>query len=1009
MIKFFLSKPTSVIMVFIGLMILGLISLKKLPVSPLPNINIPKIEVRIEKDGLSSKYIESLIISKLRLNLSQLSQLEKIESKSFNDYGMVQLFFKHGTDMNLSFIEVNEKVDRSMNELPTGMERPKVIKSNISEIPIFFLNLSLRSKNKKGDHFYELSDFAKEVIKRRLEQLPEIAYVDLTGTETQAIAIKPKQNIVKSLNVTDRDFIKVLEDNTFTVSNIQLSSNQFIYNIELSTGRLHSLDDIKNLLIKKDDRIFKIGDIAEVEKVKAKNSGAFYTKDGVAISMAVIKQPEANLGDLRDVTSKMIKNLEKDYPDIHFTQAQDQTQLLEFSISNLKQDLIIGSVLAFLVLFIFLKDARAPFLIAIVIPVCILICLLFMKLLNLSINVISLSGLVLSVGLMIDNSIIVIDNVNHHLNNGEKLFDACIKGPGEVFRPLLTSACTTCSVFVPLVFLSGIAGALFYEQALAIAIGLFTSLILSLTLLPVCYLIIYNRFGTTFTNRRLNLELTFFGKIYEYLFRWTFDNKLMSVAIVTALIFINVILFKVLPKEKLPKTKQTEAVLEIDWSDGTSIGESIRMTNNLIKDIQKDVSVINANIGRQQFLLNTDNNQSESQASIYLMDQDDRKIISVLNKIKRQLPKKYPGASINIHDQKNIFEQVFDDDEYPVVVEVSSDHQNLQHLSSSVSSLSAKLAKAFPAASIAIDKRTAVNFINFNSEKLLIYNIDKNDIISLIKRSIGGKEIGEIQSGQDRNQIILPPLEISKNNMLSDISIETNGNGRYPLSEFAHLTDDSLDKVVYGNRAGNYLPIRIRTENPGEIQKFLQNNQVNENLKLGMSGSYLSNKKLLQEMGVVITVSVLLLYFILAIQFESFLQPFIVLLELPISMSGALLMLFIFNSSINLMSMIGLIVMSGIIINDSILKIDTINQMRRNEKLPLLEAIHVSGKRRLNSILMTCMVTLLSVIPFLFGSDIGSTLQRPLSLTLIGGMIIGTPVSLFFIPLVYWFFFRNRK
>ena len=1014
MVKFLIHKPVAVIMVFIALILLGVVAAKHIPVSPLPYIDIPEITVHVSNKNMSAERLEDAVIKNLRAQLQQVTGLDEIHTETRDDYSIIKLRFDYGTDINFAFIEVNEKIDLSMNSFPRDMNRPRVVKASASDIPVFYINLSLRdtvNSPNNASHFLELSEFANQVIKRRLEQLTEIAFVDITGTTSAEVYIQPDVVAMSALSLTEENIKKIIEKNSLVFENVSAMDGILEYNIRFATQNPRTLEEIKNLSFKHNERIFKLKDIAKVGIRQQQMKGTFIANNQAAINLAVIKQPQARLGDLRKAINELMLGFEHDYPDIRFELVRDQTEILEFSINNLKQDLLYGSLLAFIMMFFFLKNVRAPMLIGITIPVCLILSILFFNLFNISINIISLSGLVLGVGLMIDNAIIVIDNITQYRDRGDALSDACVKGATEIIRPLLSSALTTCSVFLPLIFLSGIAGALFYDQAMAIGIGLAISLIVSVTLLPVLYRLFHRGQVTVVKNRFFEkYGITFFERMYEAGFQWVFKNKTASFLIVCVLILSNALLFILLNKEKLPNLKQTEQIIEINWNSNITIDENKNRVKDLVMNLGKNLSSSSVVIGEQQYLLNKEKELSSSESVVYVKSTNVSASILVKKDLKRYFEKKYPEAIWKLNPHKSIFETIFGEDQAPLVVQIFQTGGQILPSTRDVDKVSKFIKDSFPKAEIFVETAQSSLVLNLNSDKLLLYDLSLQSVFDKLKGSLNPNEIGFLQSGQLQIPVVLSKNSTDLNDILRSITVENVNGISYPISDMIKISNERSYKTIQGGVNGNYIQVSVNTKDPDKVINFLNSEFNRKNgMELSFSGSYFSNYRLIKEMGIVLCVAIFLLYFILAAQFESLVQPLIVLFELPISMSGALIMLYFFNSSINLISLIGLVVMCGIIINDSILKIDTINQLRRHKNYSLMDAIHIGGVRRLKSIIMTSMTTILSVSPFLFGSDIGSMLQRPLSLALIGGMIIGTPVSLYFIPLVYWYYYRGSE
>jgi len=429
--------------------------------------------------------LETNVIRPLRNQLLQVSHLEDVRTETRDGVATLRLLFAHNTDTDYAFIETNEKVDAALNSLPRDIERPTVIKASATDIPI--VNLTVSAKGAYSDEkFLALSDFTESVLKKRIEQLPDVAIADMSGQATPEIIVTPDTEKVRGLGITNDLLINAIQQNNFELGNLLVQDGIYQYNFKFSNP-LRTKEDIENIYLSLNERLFQLKDLAEVALLPEQERGLVYYNGERSIVLAIIKQADANVYNMKGTLGKLTQAFTKDYPQLEFHTNQDQTQLLKLSIDNLKSSLWIGTSLAILIMFFFIRDIKSPLIIAVSIPVSLIVSLLLMYVCGLSINIISLSGLILGVGMMIDNSIIVIDNITQKLREGHPLGEACIQGTNEVITPLISSVLTTCSVFLPLLFLSGITGALFHDQAIVVTIGLGASLIVSIMVIPTIF------------------------------------------------------------------------------------------------------------------------------------------------------------------------------------------------------------------------------------------------------------------------------------------------------------------------------------------------------------------------------------------------------------------------------------------------------------------------------------------------------------------------------------------
>jgi multidrug efflux pump subunit AcrB len=1029
MIKFLISRPIAVIMVFIAAVVLGIVAYRTMPVSLMPDIPIPVVTVNITYKNSSARELENAVVKPVRAQLLQVAHLSEIKSETRDGQAVINLRFDYGTNVDYAFIEVNEKIDGAMNSLPRDMERPRVIKASATDIPVFYLNLSLKdadsirtdNSDEANDKFIELSEFAESVIRKRIEQLPEVALVDISGTVSPQLTIEPDMQKMQSLNFSLDLLENVLTQNNVNAGSMMVRDGHYQYNIRF-TSVLRNKEDVEKIFIKASGKIFQLKDIAQVSIDPQKRTGMFAANSKPAITMAVIKQANARLADMKDKISEMVNRFEKDYPGIHFEATQDQTQLLDYSISNLKQNLGQGLLLVILVVFIFMKDLKLPLLIGLSLMVSVIISLLFFNMVHLSINIISLAGLILAVGNMMDNSIVVTDNISQYREQNFTVDESCIKGTGEVIVPQLSSMLVNVAVFLPLIFLSGIAGALMYDEAIAVSIGLSVSFIVGITFMPVIYRLAYKREFRAENKIQQVKEKMFnvvgskfkkifnLNRVYTSGLEFTFRRRKLNIFMYLMMLPIGFIALMAIRKEKMPALTQTETIITIDWNENINPGENKLRVSRLLKTIEPETVQSNSFIGRQQFLLNRDKEMSPSEARIYIKTDSPGNVTLIENKVKRFITGEYGRARFGFEAPTSIFEKLFTSSEPPLVAELSMISTNLEPDIPALLKICGELNDnqvLMSANKIPLQEHIV---LTVDLEKLLLYNVSYDALLRELRTGFKENSVGMLRSFQRFIPIVITGKEMLVTEIIGKKGITNSQGIVIPLSAFVTISKGQDIKTITSGKDGEYLPLVFSPEGKSKdhfVKQIKGTVQRSGIFDVRFSGSVFTNLKLLKEIGILLIISVLLLYFILAAQFESLVQPLLVLMELPIDIAGALLVLYIAGQSLNLMSAMGIVIMCGIIITDSILKLDVINQLRK-EGYPLLEAIKKGGHRRLRAIIMTSLTSILAMLPLLFTNDLGSELQKPFSYALIGGMVIGTLVSLFLVPLVYWYIYSNE-
>lgn len=1018
MVGFLIKRPIAVLMAFLGIMALGLVAGTYLPVSLVPDIDIPRITVRVEAQTYSARELETAVMDRLRMHLMQVNKLSELRSEARDGSGTISLEFDYGTNVDLAYIEVNEQVDKASATLPRNLNRPAVIKASASDIPVFYLDISLKSPSPTNNapqefsekQFLELSAFADEIIRRRLEQIPQVAMADMSGRSFAEIVITPNATLLQSMGLQPEAIENVVRSANLNMGAIILRDKQYQYHVRAG-GQLLNANDISALYLNHQGRIWQLGELCQIETRVREAEGLVLSQNRRAISLAIIKQGDARMQDLKNELHQMVSQFKIDYPHIQFTINRDQTQLLDHTLANLGQTLLIGALLAFVVMFFFLRDPRAPWIIMAAVPAALVVSLLIFFLAGISVNIISLSGLILCIGMMIDNSIIVIDNISRLRRQDITIYEACVSGTNEVFTPLLSSVLTTCSVFIPLVFLSGLAGALFFDQAMAVTIGLLVSLIISITLIPVLYHVIYKNKPSGEKGLLKKLNPIDYEGLYTRGFHFVMRRQWVVWSVFALMLALLVVFSTVIEKGRLPQMKRQATLLLIDWNENIHVFENQRRVEQLLVQTGNGLVQSAAQVGRQQFLLESLHNNTRQQSLVYLLAGSEAGLKEIENNISNFLKANYPHSIFQFREEGNLFDQVFGDRQPPLELRLRPLGHYGSELAAHLQNAIDSLQPALPGLTLEPVALQQNLLLEADLQLMTLHQIDMGSLQRALSRIFNQNQVITLMDSRVFIPVKVGGAQVNFDNLIQTTSLINNQGVEIPLHLLLKRSRTSDLPLITAGLEGEYYPVSLDV-NERQAESIMQT--IRDTLRrqglfeAGFTGNIFERQVLFQELLMIGVVALLLLFFILAAQFESLRLPLIVLLEVPLAMGGALLMLMLFGQTLNIMSMIGLVVMSGIIINDSILKIDTINRLRA-KGMSLIRALYTAGHYRLKPILMTSITTIFALVPLLFIEGLGGDLQKPLALVVIGGLGLGTFVSLYFIPVFYYYLFRTKK
>ncbi|WP_038032779.1 efflux RND transporter permease subunit [Thermonema rossianum] len=1000
MFSYLFQRPIAVLMVSTVVVIFSIVAFLQLPVSLLPDIDVPQMVVKVRYPGASPREVEQQVLRLLRENMLTLQHLREIESQAEEESGRLLLFFDYGTNMDLAFIEANEVIDHLGSHLPRHLERPQVVRLNTTDVPIARLQVTYRH-TQTGGSAAQLSDMAEKVLKKRIEALPGVAMVDLNGLYRRSLWVFPQREKLMAHRIDEQQLIQTIKQNNSELTSISIRDGNYRYYLRIGAP-LQDVESLRRLPIQTaGQQVLQLGELAHiVDSVETpKGFHLFNLKEGVVIN--IHKQSSARMPEVMQTLDTLLVELRHDYPNLDFTLTQSQYEVLDMSISNLKNDLLFGGIGAFLVLLLFIGNYRVPFLIGVVLPTSLIMSFSVFYLFDVSLNVISLAGLTLGLGMTIDNAIIIFDHIGKMRKAGMPLLESCVKGTSEMVAPLVSSALTTQAVFIPLVFLDGLSGALSYDQAVAVGAILFTSLLVSFFLLPLLYLLLFrNSNQLPREDNRLYLwALRGYKKLYHWCLarrRLVFPTLLVAGVAGLGIAFL-------LPIEGMPTLKRKDMSVHIEWNEPLSANENRRRVEALLRQFSKHYHLSESDIGQMQYLMQTANATAQ-QATIYFLfnTYQERKQFEQL--LSQYFSRYYPGASVHLGEAPNIFDMLFRSDKPYWSARFrslrGSEPVPIGQLQRIADSLRAQLPQGGWQADAGMEAHTLVS-VEVRQQALQRYGVHYQQLLQTLKATFAENTADYLHDFNEAVPIVVAYRGNDFHEKLHKSYVVVDSLRRYPLSLFVDIHTGQTHRSLTADRAGIYHALHATNAAlPIDAAEALSSRLAQAyRLRVDFSGQHYDNRQNIGRMLFILALSVLLLYFILSIEFESLRQPLIVIFTLPLGFTGSFLLLWLAGESLNIMAAIGLVVMLGIIDNESILKIDAINRLRQS--MPLDEAIAKAGEITFKPIFMTSLTNILALTPFLFDSSMAGDLQRPFVLAIIGGLSIGSFISLFFVPLMY--------
>ncbi len=1044
-IKFSINRPVTVLMIYLLIIITGVISFFRLPIDFFPKIGYPKITIITLCPNSSPEEIENTVSRPIEEVVSTVKGVRKVTSVSRKNVSVTTLMFNWGTDMNYVSLSLREKLDNIRYMLPENADRPNIIHLDPSEDPIMYLALT----SNKND-LNQIQSLAEDFIKKRLQQLEGVASADLIGDREREIKIIPDMQKLNALNINLLKFKDLIYYSNYSISGGMIKEGQYRFSLKIS-GEYENLDDIKKTLIKKtkDGRNIYLGDIAKVKYDFKEQNNLTRLNRQPSLGILIRKDASGNTVKVCSVVRTELKNLKKEYPDIDFDIVIDQSEFIKESIYSVLEAIFIGGFLAFAVLLLFLSDLKSPINISIVMPVSILITFIFLYFDKISLNIISLSGLALGIGMLVDNSIVVSENIFRHKSMGKSSKAASYDGTKEVGMAITASTLTTLAVFLPIIYTKGIASALFKQQALTVTFSLLASLFVSLTLLPFLNSLSIKKNDKKKKNNFLKLSLSIiffpisaiifilkifykmfaafveivssafakqfdkFSESYLKLLNNSLKNKKITLFIFFLLFIFSLIMLKSLDKQFFPTIEQNKFTIKIKAEPGTPLEKTDQMIKIIETYLKKDKrvkkyfsSVGKSTEDRLSYYLEKASKENLGEIKVITKPKvKTEEMIAFYSKLLKDIP-----ATITIDAGSNLFSSFFNFEETGLIITLEgSDEKKMREKGLLIKKILSDQ-DIFKNVHTDFESLLPEIKLKINRDKVALYNISIDDVAQYIKANISGLKMSNFHKFDKTIDITLQTVTKPDLNKLLDTEMVIN-NQKIPLRSVVDVsfkkTPEEIKRINQNRRFSIYFSYKGKLRDVLEkLERIIPKSDKDIRIAIRGVNSEIDNS--LKSLIYALIFAVLLVYMILASQFESLKLPFIVMFVVPMGIIGVGFGMYFTRTPISIMSTLGMIILSGIIVNDAILLVDFINRLRK-EGMDINDAVVQAAKTRLRPILMTTFTTVFGLLPLALGIGSGAELQSPMAISVISGILASTFLTLIFTPVLYVIFERKNK
>ncbi len=1000
--RFSVKKPVTITMMILIVIVLGVVSFSKLHIDLLPQMELPYVMVQTSYSGAGPEEIENMVSKPLEQTLSTVQNIDGIMSISNEGSSILLMQFNFGTDMDEVMLQMREKIDMIKGYLPDGTTSPLVMKLDPNAMPIIQLAVS-----SKGD-IYTTQKLAEDVISPRIERTEGTASASVSGGLEQEIEIMLKEETLKGYNLSSSYIAQMLQ-----AANINLPGGSVKKgNNELTVrtiGEFKSLDEIKNLEIPLTrGGTVRLTDIADV-RLTNKEQASIAKLDGKeVVQISVMKQSDGNTVNVSAAVNKELEKIKQEYPDINIVTVFNQADYINFAIDNLINTAMIGGILAVIILLVFLRSFKTTLVIALSIPISIITTFVMLYFAGITLNMMTIGGLALGIGMLVDNSIVVLENIYRNRSLGMDRIKASIDGANEVSMAVTSSTLTTVAVFIPIVFAGGLAAAIFKDFALSIVIALFSSLIVALTMVPMLsskLVSVKNLESEEAQEKKHGFLVVFYKKVLS----WSLRHRFVTIAISIAMFVVSVLMVVSVGAEFFPATDQGMINVTVSLPAGSEIeqvDDVLKEVQTSVQEIPEVVSVFTSAGSGGTMGIGGDSGAGTMTVILSDLNERDRSAKEISDEI-RKITKDVPGAEISVSESSMMMGMSsgaisisVKGDDIDTLRNIGNDFKDIIEKVDGTREVTTSYEDGIPQVQIIADRGIASQ-----------YGLTTAQIGSSVRGVLSGSNVTKFKIDGDEIDVVLKGDNMYGQSMslLGMLPVPTPAGSDVPLSEIAEI------KVEKG-------PISITRENQirvltvsgsvvgrdvqsvsSEIEGLLKQYKMPSGYSYAFGGETEQIEETFADLAMVMLVAIVLVYMIIAAQFESLIQPLSIMFSVPLALSGGFIGLFVTGLPLNVIGIIGLIILVGIVVNNAIVLVDYINN-RRSKGEERDAAIMKAGPIRIRPIMMTALTTILGLVPMAMGIGEGAELTQSMGVVVIGGLSLSTVLTLVVVPVMYTIF-----
>jgi HAE1 family hydrophobic/amphiphilic exporter-1 len=1020
------SKPVSTTMVFLAILVLGLVSLFLLPVDLMPEIEPPAISVITAWSGASTEDVETKVTQVIENNLSIVNNLDEITSTTREGLSSVTCKFDWGTDLDEAANDIRDRLEFAKRAMPDDVEIPFIFKFNTAMFPVMFISITC------DESWERLETIIEDNLADPLKRLPGVGAVQAFGAPHRQINVKLNRSRLAAFGLTLQDVETALRGENLTLPAGSMKIGTIDYTIRVP-GEFERPDQIPHIPIKRSgNRIVYMQDVADVEDGFEEETRIVEALGRRGMVMLVQKRSGANTVKVCEDVLKEMEALKETLPrDIKLNVIQDSSRFIRDSIDNVTGTILWGGLFVILVSFFFLRSIRGSLVIALTIPFSLIIAFAFMYLMGWTLNVLSLAAMAIAIGMVVDNAVVVLENITSHIERGEKVREASIFGSEEVGLAISASTYTTIVVFLPLIFVKGIVGIFFTQLGGVVTVTLMASLLCALLLTPMlCSRLMQppavrlarmSPFNRRFLEVSERLFLAFEDG-YGRLLGWALGRRPLVILAMVAAFCASLLLFPFIGTEFTPEQDSGDLTIIVNMPVSTRV-ERTADTMRRIVDLSKELAEPGAvrlyawrcGTAKNSFFGSSEGSHI-GRMSFKLVPLTQRKQSSkeLGNAIANRLRRWPEITKISVDTGDQMSHMMMGGGGKPIVVEIlGHDLETTDRLAQEIKALSETIPGARDI-TISRDTGNQELAVRIDREKAATLGIPVATVVESLRTLFSGEAATTYREGENEYDVYVQLKELERGSIrdLLNTEIAMPDGRRIRIDALASVIEERGPVTIERQDQERLVKVEMafETRTMGEVAADLREAISKISLPAGIAISYgglvEEQQKSFRDLLLLLLLGMVLVYMVMASQFESYLDPFIVMFSVPFGFTGVLLALFLTHTAISLMSLIGVILLVGTVVNNAIVLIDYINILRARGQ-SMLDAVMNSGRQRLRPVLITTLTTVFGMMPLAVSRGVGSESWRPLAITVIGGLSVSTLVTLVLVPVIYSLFKRK--